>query len=482
MYQISLSAVNIITAIAASGLPFVLGRRVAEFRAIGSKHDENKAVSASLLLGTALSAALCIIFLLSKGLIANLYNSSQIATICMFLLPAAFANCFYATFRGALWGKQEFVAHSSLEIFEIAFRIVLALLLFQNLFTAYEGTLRAAMVYSSGCVLTALLSFVLYRTKKGGFANPKLHIKPIVKSALAVSGIRIAGTLLTTVLAALFTYRMTKSAGFTIAGALAEYGILNGMTLPLISFPIIFVYAITTTLVPVISAEMKIKNFDSVRRHLSQSINYSILFGGLAIGIYVAFGSQIGMLIFANERVGGYLRVSCWIMIPLALSALTTNLQNSMSLEYHSLTNYVIGAVLMLACVWILPKYTGAYSLIIATGASMTVTALLNIRQMSKKVGLKPKLFKTLSGVLTCSALAALLGALISNLLNLFAPLLLCFVLGALSSIISFLALVTVFNVANVNYLWQSLLSAAKEKRSRKAFAAKEGKKLKMRN
>ena len=271
-----MSAANIITAITASGLPFVLGRRIAEYSALKDPDGGNKPVSARLLLGTVLPTALCAIFPLSSGIIAKLYNPSKIATICIFLPHAAMTNCFYATFCGALCGKKEYVARSSLEIFEIVLRIGLPLLFFQSLFTAYEGTLRAAMAYSVRCVSTALLSYVFYRLKKGGFSKPKHHIKPIVKSALPVSGIRITGNLFDNGNSGNFHLPHDAKCGLSLTQALAEYGILNGMTLPLIAFPMVFVYAITTTLVPIISADMKTKNFSEVRRHLPQAINYSM--------------------------------------------------------------------------------------------------------------------------------------------------------------------------------------------------------------
>ena len=134
-------------------------------------------------------------------------------------------------------------------------RIFLALIIFRGFFGQFDGVMRACFAYSVSNILTAGISFIMYKWSDGGFTNPLPHIRPIVKSAVPVSGIRLAGSLFSTLIALLFNTRMT-AAGFTTNAVMAEYGILTGMVLPLIAFPVIFTYAISTTLVPEISGNM----------------------------------------------------------------------------------------------------------------------------------------------------------------------------------------------------------------------------------
>ena len=62
-YQVSLNIANLVVAIYASGLPFVLGRRVAEFDAVGDKNSQHSALSAGLVVATVLSLLVCLVFL-----------------------------------------------------------------------------------------------------------------------------------------------------------------------------------------------------------------------------------------------------------------------------------------------------------------------------------------------------------------------------------------------------------------------------------
>ena len=139
-YQVAMNLVCLVVAISASGLPFVLGRRVAEFDAIGDKKSQHSTITAGLVTGTVLSVVVCIVFLTNNNLLVSITKSHQIATMCLFLLPASLSNALYACFRGALWGKKEYTKHSSLEIIDITIRIVFALIIFLLSFYYVENS------------------------------------------------------------------------------------------------------------------------------------------------------------------------------------------------------------------------------------------------------------------------------------------------------------------------------------------------------
>jgi len=451
-YQISLNIANLVVAISASGLPFVLGRRVAEFDAIGDKNNQHSALSAGLVIAVVLSLLVCFVFLTNKPLLEKLANSSQVAAMSLFLLPAALSNAVYACFRGALWGKKEYIKHSSLEIIDIVIRIVFALIIFEGFFTQYQGSLRACLAYSLSCVITSFLSFVFYKSCGGKFANPKGHFLPTLKSALPVSGIRLAGSFFTTVIAFLFNLRMTQ-VGYTSDVIMAEYGILTGMVLPLIAFPIIFTSAISITLVPEISGNAKKGETEKVQSHLKKAIDYTFLFGGLAIGVYIAFAPQICDIIFANAKAGIYVRECCWIMIPLGVASLTTNLQNSLGLEYKSLVSYFAGGLCMILCLWFLPKYVGPNCLVVGTGIGMTITSIANVRIICKATRLRGNFGNTLLQVCIFALLSGLVGYTFCNLCNVLVNQTLSLALCCTICVFAYVLLATTFNTSECTLL-----------------------------
>ena len=466
-YQVATNVVSLVVAISASGLPFVLGRRVAEFDAVGDKNNQHSTITAGLVTAIFLSIIVCIFFLTNKSFLVAITNSHKIATMCLFLLPASLSNALYVCFRGALWGKKEYIKHSSLEIFDIVIRIIFALIIFQGFFTQYQGELRACLAYSLSCISTAFLSFVFYKTCGGKFLKPKGHFKPIIKSAIPVSGIRLAGSLFTTLIAFLFNLRMAD-AGYAPDVIIAEYGILTGMVLPLIAFPIIFTSAISTTLVPEISGNIKKGEITKVQSHLKKAINYTFLFGGLAIGVYVAFAPQICQTIFANSKAGFYVRESCWIMIPLGISSLTTSIQNSLGLEYKSLVSYFAGSLCMIVCLWFLPQYTGPNCLVLGTGIGMMTTSIINVKIICKQINFKPNFKNTLLQVCLFSLISGLLGLSLSNLCCLITNKTFSLALCCAICVFAYVLLATIFDTAEINLLRQNIKqSCLSNKKSR---------------
>ena len=455
-YQVAINIVSLVVAISASGLPFVLGRRVAEFDAVGDKHSQHATITAGIATGMILSIIICIIFLTNKPLLVSITKSHNVATMCLFLLPASFANALYVCFRGGLWGKKEYIKHSSLEIIDIIIRIVFALIIFRGFFTQFQGELRACLAYSLSCIISAFLSFVAYKNCGGKFANPKGHFAPVLKSAIPVSGIRVAGSLFTTLIAFLFNLRMAD-AGYSSNSIMAEYGILTGMVLPLIAFPIIFTTAISTTLVPEISGNIKKGDVAKVQRHLKKAINYTLLFGGLAIGVYIAFAPQLCQTIFANSKAGFYLRESCWIMIPLGVASLTTSIQNSLGLEYKSLVSYFAGSLCMVLCLWFLPQYVGPNSLVFGTGIGMTVTSLINVNIICKTTKVKGNFAYTLSQVYIFALISGILGLALSNLCCIMIDKTLSLILCCTICVSAYLLLAITFDTAQVNLLCNEL-------------------------
>ena len=87
------------------------------------------------------------------------------------------------------------------------------------------------------------------------------------------------------------------------------------------------------------------------------------------------------------------------MVFPMALGQATTPVLNSLGLEKRTFSNYVIGALLMLPCLFFLPKYMGVYSVAIAMGLSCTLTAILNAYTIFKKLGRGVGVKKAVSAV-----------------------------------------------------------------------------------
>lgn len=453
LYQISMSFVYVLISIACSGIPFVLGKKVAEYSALKDYKSLNASVSAALTIAVIVSSILTVLFVIFKSAVDSMLLTSGSVQVTLYLIPSIFALSVYACMRGALWGSKKFVTHSLLKLFDQFVRIAIGLILLSTATDSISGANMAALSFTITAFATMAVSLIIYFYNGYRLTNPKNFFSPIIVSIIPVGGIRVAGNLYQSLIAVIFPLRLALLTNISNISAIAQYGILSGMVLPMIALPTIFVSAISTAVMPEISSSMKTNNTERVRRVLTQAYNYSLLFGGLAIGLYLAFGAKLGTLIYNNEQAGFYVQASCWIMLPLSISALTTSMLNSLGLEYKSLVNYLISAVIIILIIWFTPLYLGSYSLIIGMGLGMTIAAVLNTVQIIKKVNLKAHLIKTTSLIIVFTAISGMLSLFIDNLLSEIVSQTLSLIICSVLCLASYLTLTRTYNIGNVNQL-----------------------------
>lgn len=121
---------------------------------------------------------------------------------------------------------------------------------------------------------------------------------------------------------------------------------------------------------------------------------------------------------------------------------------NALSLETKSFVNYIIGSVVMFACLFVFTPLVGINSVIVAFFLSMSVTAILNFRTIKKEVpSLSYKLLFNLFRYAIILVPTSLIGHFVSNILYHYLPAFVAGVIGGGLSMILTLALIQMFNI-----------------------------------
>lgn len=95
--------------------------------------------------------------------------------------------------------------------------------------------------------------------------------------------------------------------GLNNADALGVYGVLTGMSLPLILFPSALTNSISVLLLPIVSEADANGNHRAVRRAVMTSIRYCLLLGFGCTAIFLLFGRTAGRLLFHSELAGSFI-------------------------------------------------------------------------------------------------------------------------------------------------------------------------------
>lgn len=96
--------------------------------------------------------------------------------------------------------------------------------------------------------------------------------------------------------------------GLSSHAALAAYGTLTGMALPLILFPTALTSSIATLLLPAVSEAKALNQKQKLQKTVRISMGGSFSVGLVILALLFLFGDQIGLLLFQNQEAGTYIR------------------------------------------------------------------------------------------------------------------------------------------------------------------------------
>ena len=463
VYQIALSVVGVVITLTSSGIPITVSRLMLKERSRGSPVGEQEVVSAGIFSSVIISAPITLILYFFRDSLSFIFTDPRCYDVLLIILPAITITSVYAVIRGYFWGNRKYLTYSLIELIEEIVMVVVGVILVLKAPDLFSGAKRAGVAVFVSYVVSFTLSSLAFVFGKGRLKNPIRKLKPLIASSSPITAMRTLTSLTGTIVALIIPARLVFY-GWETSVAMAEFGKLSGMALPLLFIPSTVIGSIALVLVPEISQSYYEKDFLKLKTSVEKSINACMIISVLIIPVFIACGKEIGAFLYDSDKAGVYLSVSAVTMLPMSLSMITNSLLNSVNKERKTLFNYVIGALIMLAVIWIGPKYTGIYSLILAYFLSFTVTALLNAFAL-KKVLIKKTdcLKKMLFGCLS-AAVATVFGVLLKGIIiNL--PDILIIIVGFLAITAFNLVLLAVLGVTDVKKI--SFSAFFKHKKSR---------------
>lgn len=447
VYQIAASIMGIFMTLVASGLPLVTAKLCAKYEHTKQNIAKNTTVTSATIIALAISILSALIIALFQGIFENFIGNSLVVELMLLMCPAIIFSSVYAIFRGALWGKNSFFWVSFTELIEQVIRLVLTFIMLYEISDMLSATRITAKAFSITCLISATLVAIIYFIDGGRLKFKKGAYKQLIKSSAPITGVRIASSLIQPITATLIPMLLV-SIGYTSSQAISEYGILMGMTFPLLFAPLSVVGSLSMVLVPKIST-LKVGNkYDEIAQNIESSLNASLFLSMLLIPLFLSCGNLIGVVLFDNLQAGIYLQLSAVSILPIVISNITSSVMNALSLEGRSFINYIIGSAVMFACLFIFTPLIGINSVIVAFFLSMSVTAIFNFRTIKKEV---PSLsFKILVDLFKYAVIlvpTSLIGHFVSNILYHFIPAFFAGIIGGGLSMILTLILLQIFKV-----------------------------------
>lgn len=387
IYQIALSAFFLLLTFTTSGIPLIVSKLTASYRAKKNLQSEYSTVTSAIIIGASTALLICGIVLIFNKPLGGLFATRDSMMLLLILLPAIFFSSIYAAFRGNLWGRQKYTAVSVIELLEQVARVTMCVILFNIGTNKLKAT---AYSLSIACFISMAVCIITYFAYKGKLASPKGHIVPLLKTSTPITMIRASNSLVNMLIGLTVPFLLCYQ-GMSKTAALYIYGSTVGMAMPLLFIPLTVIGSLAYIMIPTLSTAMSNKDYKSANNQIENAISFSVIIAALFVPVFLALGKPLGILIFDNELSGQFLANSALLLIPLAVESITSSMMNSLDLEKQSFINYLIGAAAQFAFMFCFIKNFNINILCMALGLGWVLSSILHIRSIKKKTGISLK-------------------------------------------------------------------------------------------
>ncbi|MCL2573729.1 MAG: polysaccharide biosynthesis protein [Defluviitaleaceae bacterium] len=421
LFQLIMPIYSLAWAISCSGITTTLSRLVAAEQAKGEYGNMRRLLRQSLLLTTGISAALTLgLFIFAEPIAAGIMNDGRI-TLSLRILSVSFVFMAAGScIRGYFLGLQKAVIPAVSQVIEQLARMTIILMLAGTFIP--RGLEYAAAAAVIGIVVGEGLSFVYvyisykrYKAKmpkKVPLMTQNQALFAIMAMAAPLTLNRISSSFLSAVENVLIPQRL-QLWGYSAEDAMAVFGRVTGMAMPLIFFPSALLVALSVSLVPSISEALAMGQYRRVNSTISKSI---VLTSVIAFGaglIFVVFPYEIGQLVY-NQDLGAYLLV-LGLMCPFWYLNITfSGVLNGLGEQVFIFRNSLLASAINIAFTFFLVPYYGVWAFLVGWLVGLVIITVFDIARIKKVTDVRPQIFRWL----VKPGIAALAAGLVVNYLH----------------------------------------------------------------
>lgn len=404
LFGLVMTVYNLAVTFAVSGINLAAVRMVSERAALcreagmGTKNirralrsEMRGCLCYSLIFGTAASLVLfALADPIGKYLLNDVRTISSLKLCAAALLPISLSSAL----AGYFTGLRKVYKNALITITEQAVQITLtsaALVII-----APRGIEYACLSVVGGAALcegaSLIISFIFYITDKGARGADKTTAQK--SSCIPSAPFRRAASVALPVALGAYVRQGLMCAehiaipaglrrfGSGSGGALASYGVLHGMAMPLIFFPASVIGAFSSLLIPELSEYHALNNKELISRIAEKCVRFGIIFSAAVSGIFLAWGTDIGEAVYRNGDAGIYITAIAPLIPVMYTDTAVDAVLKGVEQQVYCMKVNIIDAFLSLILVLVLVPRMGCAGYIVCIYITELVNAALSITKM----------------------------------------------------------------------------------------------------
>ena len=395
--------------VATSGLNIAVTVIVSEKFALNKNQQAIKAIRTciffSLLLGIAAGGLILLFsnFITSKCL-HNMVSSGPLFYIAIGLPFIAMSSCissYFATIRKAY-------KNAISQVFEFTIKMFATIILLKiNISNGVEAiciSLILADVISEICSFT--LIFILYiidiKLKKLEDIRSFGQRINILKIAFPVAVTSYIRSGLSTLKQLIIPTQLEKS-GISFSRALSQYGMINGMVLPVITFPTVFTDSYSMLLIPEFSTYLAQKNYKAINYIANKIFKITCAFTMCICSIFFIFSNDLGLAIYNNIEIGYYFKIFTPFIFFMYMDHIIDCILKGLNKQFGVMCCNILDLSITTCFIYFLLPVLGIKGYVLSIFFSEVLNFSISLFQLFKYSRIKPNLIDWIVVPLFCS-------------------------------------------------------------------------------
>lgn len=422
LYTLIMSLYGFALTFATSGIALTMTNQVAAAQETGDRAVSSvvrAGITYALAFGGAATAVLFLFApLFGVRVLGDVRTVPTIRILALSLLPEALLS----VLTGYFVGVRRITNNAVLQVSAQAFKLSITLLLVGRL--GGRGIKEACIALAVCLLLTDMVTLAiavvqfLHARRGGGRGVGRESLVPVCRMAFPLAVSAYLRSALLTVEHLLIPKRL-RLYGQSAADSLASYGILHGMALPVVLYPMALLTSFAGLLVPEF-AESNAKG-DSARmqRMCEKSLRTALWYGIGISSFLLLFSEELGLVFYHSAEAGRYIAMLAPVVPIMYLDHVTDQMLKGIGEQVASMWINITDSLLSVALVYVLLPLLGVqgYAWVII-GMEM-YNFLLSFRRLRRRIRFRissilsvaPPFFAAFFSVYACDRLFLMNGS-----------------------------------------------------------------------
>jgi stage V sporulation protein B len=346
--------------------------------------------------------------LLGSRFICDVRSVSSLRALAFALPFISVSNAFHGYFNGVK--KVSRSAFTSLfEQFVRIFSTIFALSTFSD---ASSEVLCLILVVCNAAseVISCFILGVFYLIDSRGYARSSMGIRSLRRRFLSITVPIAASSLirsaLTTAEHLLIPICLRKN-GLGNDGALAEYGVVSGMVLPILLYPMALLSSFASITVAELSARVSGgESKERIRATVTKGLTFAIIYGIACCAIISCFSNELGYHIYKSYEAAKLLRVLAPLVFFMYLDHISDGMLKGLDKQNYVMKINIIDATLSVVFAAILIPKFGIYGFIASLYLCECLNCIFSFGRLFIMIRPKIKIFSTFVLPLCCAIIS----------------------------------------------------------------------------